>query len=299
MAKGRAIGRFEAVLGVVGLTALAIAYAMVTGWNPLPTLQGWLEHSRIIASPAPTWAVTVDDEPKNAVVVRAVVVVNMGETVAGYLESGGAKEWSRDVAWSAVAGSGLGAVVIAGKSQGHGYEALDPGTGVARWSDPNAIGAWTFEDLVIGVACPQDFGCALTARDPDSGSVRWETTLTGDGRPLSGINRALVGLRPLGHADAQPQRVPAALGFPLDDEVQVVATGNGARLRRYKSDARNRVAVVGGKAIVTSGTFRDDACRLHADGRDPASDSTVWHRDGYDLHTSSGLGCDQRDNPPG
>jgi outer membrane protein assembly factor BamB len=56
---------------------------------------------------------------------------------------------------------------------------------------------------------------------------------------------------------------------------------------------------VGGKAIVTSGTFRDDACRLHADGRDPASDLTVWHRDGYDLHTSSGLGCDQRDNPPG
>src|SRR5262249_14050058 len=161
---------FEAALGVIGLAALGTAYAMVTGWNPLPAIQGWLEHSRIIAEPAPTWAVTVDNEPKNALVVRGMVIVGMGDGVAAYLENDGTKQWSRDVRWSAVAGSGLSSVVIAGHSQGRGYDALDPATGTPRWSDQNAIGAWTFSDMVIGVSCPQDFGCALTARNPATGA---------------------------------------------------------------------------------------------------------------------------------
>jgi putative pyrroloquinoline-quinone binding quinoprotein len=299
MAKGKAIGRFEAALGLIGLAALGLAYAMVTGWNPMPAVQGWLERSRIIADPPPTWAATVDNEPSTAVVVRGVVVVAMDDEVAGYLENGGGKEWSRDVAWSAVAGSGLGAVVVAGKAQGHGYEALDPGTGNARWSDPTAIGAWTYTDLVIGIACPQDFGCVLTARTPDTGAVRWQAPVSGDGRPLSGANRPLIGIRPMGHPSAEPQPVPSLLGFPLDGEVQVVSTADGARLHRYKADSRTRVAVAGGRAVVTSGTFRDDACHLHADGRDPGTDHTVWHKDGYDLRTASGLGCDQRTTPSG
>jgi hypothetical protein len=299
MAKGKAFGRFEAALGIIGLLALGGAYAMVTGWNPMPAIQDWLDRSRIIANPAPTWAATVDNEPSNAVVVRGVVVVGMGDEVAGYLETGGTKEWSRDVAWSAVAGSGLSAVVVAAKSRGKGYEALDPATGTPKWSDPTAIGAWTYQNLVIGIACPQDFGCVLTARVPDTGAVRWEATLSGNGRPLSGVNRPLVGVRAMGHGSAEPQPVPAALGFPVEDEVQVVSTGNGKLLHRYKSNAEQWVSVIGDRAVVTSATYRNDACRLHADGRDPATDRTVWHKDGYDLHTSTGLGCDQRMTPSG
>lgn len=300
MARGSRFGRFEAALGIIGIAALGTAYAMVTGWNPLPAVQGWLDRSRIIASPAPTWAVTVDNEPSNAVVVRGVVVVNMGDSVAGYLETGGTKEWSHDVRWSAVAGSGLSAVVIAGRTQGRGYDALDPATGSSRWSDPDAIGAWTYSDLVIGVACPQDFGCVLTARNPDTGVVKWHSALTGNGRPLAGINRALVGVRPMGKSsDAEPDPAPSVIGVPLDDDVQAVATANGATLHRYSSDNKTRVAVVGGRAVVTTGTFRDDTCRLHAEGRDPGNDRAVWHKDGYDLHTSTGLGCDQRADPTG
>src|SRR5256885_1254374 len=138
MAKGRAIGRFEAALGVIGLLALGGAYAIVTGWNPMPQLRDWLERSRVLAQPAPTWAVTVDDQPTSAVVVRGVVVVAMGDTVAGYLLSGGTQQWTHDVSWSAVAGSGLGSVVVAGKAQGRGDEALGPATRGGKWAGPHA-----------------------------------------------------------------------------------------------------------------------------------------------------------------
>src|SRR5207248_2161840 len=117
VAKGKVIGRFEAALGIIGLLALGSAYVVVTGWNPLPAWQNWLAHSRIIADPAPSWTATADNEPSSAVVVRGVVVVGMDDEVAGYLASGGAKQWSRDVAWSAVAGSGLRAVVVAGRKR--------------------------------------------------------------------------------------------------------------------------------------------------------------------------------------
>src|SRR5439155_9885240 len=42
-----------------------------------------------------------------------------------------------------------------------------------------------------------------------------------------------------------------------------------------------------------------DTCRPHVAGRDPAGDRPVWRRDGYDLRTSTGLGCDQRTSPRG
>jgi hypothetical protein len=224
----------------------------------------------------------------------------MGDSLAGYLVDGGSEKWRRDAAWSGVAGSGLGSVVIAGKAKGRGYDALDPATGVPRWSDPDASGAWTFTNLVIGVACPQDSGCVLTARTPENGTVRWQARLTGDARPLAGANRPLVGLRAMGRRPSMaPRPVPPVLGFPLDDEVQVIGTGDGARLHRYRSEPSARFAAVGHRVVVVTATFRGDACTRHVAGRDPGTDQAVWHRDGYDLHTTSGLGCDQRTDPPG
>ena len=41
MAKGKAVGRFEAVLGLVGLLALGVTAVLITGWNPLPQVQDW------------------------------------------------------------------------------------------------------------------------------------------------------------------------------------------------------------------------------------------------------------------
>jgi outer membrane protein assembly factor BamB len=298
MAKGRAVGRFEAMLGVVGLLALGVAYSIATGWNPLPRLQGWLDRTRTLAEPAPAWTVTTTDEPSAAVAVGNSAVIFAGRTATGYTLATGTQQWAREVAWSAVAGSGAGAVVVAGKSK-RGYDALEPATGAVRWSDATATGAWTFTDLVVGIACPQPGSCVLTARAPGDGAVRWQVGLPGDVHGLGGANHKLAGVRPLGKATGLPGPVPARLGFPVDDKVQVVDTRGGTRLTAYRSDQLTWATVAGDRVVVTGGAQKKGPCRPRADGRDPAGDREAWHLDGYDLHTGTALGCDQRNEPAG
>jgi outer membrane protein assembly factor BamB len=293
MANGRAIGRFEAALGVVGLVALGVTYSITTGWNPMPTVQGWLDRSQTLAEPAPAWTVRTGDQPSWAVVAGGVAVVSTGGEVSGYDARGGTQLWTHRVAWGAVAGP----VVVVG--QRRGYQALDPGSGAVRWSDPAAIGAWTFTDLVIGVSCPQAVVCVLTARAPQGGTVRWEVALPGDARPLAGANRPLVGLRPLGRAEHSAQPVPALLGFPVEDRVQVVDTTTGTRTRAYRSTPAAWVSVAGTRVVVSRGDARRGRCTLSAEGRDPAGDRLVWQLTGYDLHTASTAGCDERTDPVG
>src|SRR2546430_16041548 len=83
MANGRAIGRFEAALGVVGLLALGVTYSITTGWNPLPGVQNWLNRSQTLAEPAPAWTVRTGDQPTWAAGIGGVVVVAAGGTVGG------------------------------------------------------------------------------------------------------------------------------------------------------------------------------------------------------------------------
>ena len=298
MANRRAFGRFEATLGVVGVLALGLTYSIATGWNPLPAVQSWLDRSQTLAEPSPAWTVRTGDQPSWAVVAGSVAVVGAGGTVGGYALSGGSELWTRAATWSAVAGSGAGAVVVIGQPT-QGYQALDPATAAVRWSDPKAIGAWTFTDLIIGISCPQGVVCVLTARMPQNGTVRWEVALPGDARPLGGANRPLVGVRPLGAVDRAPEPVPALLGFPVGDEVQVVDTVAGTRPHTYRATPSAWVSVAGTRVVVSRGDARRGKCTLSAEGRDPAGDRLVWQRDGYDLHTASAAGCDERANPVG
>ena len=299
MAKGSAFGRFELALGIVGLAALVVAYSMVTGKNPLPTLQGWLDRARVLSEPAPVWSVKLADQPSSAVAAGNVWVIVSNGSVAGYTLDSGQLMWTHQGDWSAVAGTGSGAVVVVGKPGGHGYETFNPATGAPKWTDGAALGVWTFADAVIGVACPQPTSCTLTARDPADGKVRWTSTMPGDGRTLAGVNRRLAGIRPLSRADPAPQRVPPLLGFVTDDGVRVVDPGNGALLHTYPSTPTSRPAVAGDRVVLTSATGRDSACHPEVDARDPHRDRSVWHRTGYDLHTFSALGCEQRADPIG
>src|SRR2546430_9407296 len=108
MAKGRAIGQFEAMLGVVGLLALGVAYGVATGWNPLPRLQGWLDRAHALAEPAPAWTVTAGAEPSRAGVAGTPVVISSGRTVTGDTPRGGTPHWTPETRRSAVARSGCG-----------------------------------------------------------------------------------------------------------------------------------------------------------------------------------------------
>jgi outer membrane protein assembly factor BamB len=302
VAKGRAIGRFEAFLGIVGILALVVTYALITGWNPLPGVTNWwnkaVNNTRTLSQPEPAWHVQTGDQPNGAFAVGSTVVVTSRGDVTGYSAGAGQKLWTKTVPWAGVAGDGSSAVVIAGRDK-HGYDAVDPGTGAVRWSDDDAIGVWTYTDLVVGIACPDAMTCTLTARSPSSGTVRWHADLTGNGRTLAGVNKPISGVRPLTKLPDAPGAAPPLLGFLLNDQVQVVSTSTGKRLHTYKATQTTRVVVVGNRVVVVTVLWRDGNCRYAVDGRNPDGDRKVWHLDGYDLQTSSGLGCDQRRDPIG
>src|SRR5581483_7377740 len=108
---------------------------------------------------------------------------------------------------------------------------LDPASGNVRWKDADAVGAWTYRDLVLTLSCGGLSDCTLAARTPGDGTQRWKSTLPGIGRVLAGVNRELLGSRELSSTyrdavAASPDPVPSLLGFPTDERVQVVDTAS-------------------------------------------------------------------------
>ena len=75
MANGRVVGRFEAVLGLVGIIALVVTYSLITHWNPLPDAGAWLAKAGSFSDPAPVWKVTVGNQPSNGSEASDTVVV--------------------------------------------------------------------------------------------------------------------------------------------------------------------------------------------------------------------------------
>jgi outer membrane protein assembly factor BamB len=180
---------------------------------------------------------------------------------------------------------------------------VSPASGSQRWSDGSAVGVWTYRDAVLSLTCPALADCTLASRVPGDGSTRWKVAMPGIGRVLAGLNSPLLGSRELTdgyHAlAAVPGPVPAALGFPMDQKVQVVDTATGRRLRQESPSGTTRVVVVGGRILLSTATPRDGNCRYSLEARDAATGRTAWRKDGYDLRTASGAGCEQRRDPGG
>jgi outer membrane protein assembly factor BamB len=298
------VSRAKTFLALLGLIAVPVTYGLVTGWNPIP---GWVERlSKVhsLSEPTTTWAVRVGDQPNSAMVSGGVVVVFESGTVEGRDARTGTVVWTSDADWSATAGSGQsGSVLVLGK-RGHGYRAVDPFDGRGRWSEPKASGVWTFSDLVVDITCPDLFTCTLRGRNPGTGAVKWHAPLDGNGRTLSGANRTLAGVRPVGSGYAAslanvPRPSPPLLGFRLDDRVQVVSTRSGQRLRSYRTGTSQWVSVAGDRVLISTAAFRGGTCRFTVTAQDPATGQQVWQRSGWDLRTATGIGCDQRRDPTG
>jgi outer membrane protein assembly factor BamB len=303
VASGKAVGRFEAALGVIGVLALATTYILITGWNPLPQMQDWLKRTGQLSTPEASWVQRVGGQPSAAVVAGASVIVTMRGTIEARSLRTGDVLWSREADWAAVAGDESGAVAVIGR-RGKGLEAVDPASGNARWKDPNAMGAWTFRDVVLTLGCGGLSDCTLTAHQPSDGGQRWKMTLPGIGRVLAGVNSDLLGSRQLSPTyreaiDAAPAAVPSLLGFPIDDRVQIVDTAIGKRLREEKPTSTTRIVVVGGRVLISTAVPRDGNCRYSLEARDASTGKSVWKKDGYDLRTASGAGCEQRNDPAG
>lgn len=308
VAAGRGVRTFERALGVVGVLALGITVALVTGWNPLPRagseLSDLLQHTTSLSKPEASWLQRLGGQPSSAAVAGHAVVVVMRGVVEAHDITTGARLWSKDADWGAVAGGDGSSVVVIGQ-HGHGFEVVNAETGAVRWRDGGALAAWTYRDALLSLTCPGVSDCTLASRAPPDGAPRWHVVLPGVGRVLAGVNTPLLGSRQLAPSSylnaiaAHPGPVPPVLGFPLDQRVQVVDTGTGRRLRQETPTETTRVVVVAGRVLMSTALRRDGSCRYTLEARDAASGGVVWRKEGYDLRTASGAGCEQRRDPSG
>jgi len=304
VAAGRGGGRLGVVLGIVGVLALVVSYVLITGFNPVPGTLDWLDRMRSVSQPETVWQVRLGGRPEVAVPAGpAVVVLMRGRVEVRDLRTGG-EMWTRDVSWAAVAGADAGAVVVAGRAGRRGYEVVDPTSGAVRWTDEHAVGVWTYRDVVLALTCQGLAECALAARDPLGGDVRWRTALPGVGKVLAGANHELLGSRELVPAGldarmAGPVEAPPMLGFPLGGKVQVVELASGRRVREAEAGGTTRVVVVAGRLLYSTAQRQQGQCRYTLEARDPRTGGVVWRKAGYDLGTASGAGCEQRRDPAG
>jgi len=157
---------------------------------------------------------------------------------------------------------------------------------------------------VLSLGCPSKQDCTLASRSPADGSVRWTIGLSGPTRIKAGFNTKLLDLRDAtsSYGDAQAaiaRPMPRYLGFPLDGRVQIIDTQAGRRLREHETARDTRYVVAGNRVIGSRGTSRDGSCRYTVEARDAGSGTVVWRREGLDLRTASGAGCEPRRDPPG
>jgi hypothetical protein len=298
------MGRLEASLGVVGILALATTFIIITGWNPLPSLLDWVERAGSISRPEPAWKVRSSERPEYAVVAGRTVTLLLPGGVEARDAADGEEIWSREAPWASTAGADSAVVVVVGRQNQRGFEVIDPDTGAVRWDDSEASGVWTYREAVLSLACKGLEDCTLSARDPVGGTVRWRTVLPGIGKTLAGLNHELLGSRELEASTVDPRvgsppSMPPMLGFPLDGRTQVVDTRTGRRVREAESEEHIRVVVVSGRLLRMKAERSGGQCRYSLEARDPVSGASVWRRDGYDLRTASGAGCEQRRDPSG
>jgi PQQ-like domain len=305
MAQGRLVGRIEAFLGLIGVIALIVTYSIVTGWNPLPKVQSWLADATAttLSKPAPPWVVRSGDEPDTATVLPNTIVVTAEGSVEARNAGDGKLLWTYPDSWAAV-GGGTRPVVLIGHPVGGGFDVHDALSGVKLWSDNSRDAVWPYQDMILVLHCAHDFDCTLYADEPTTGSHLWSVPISAAGTSTHGLGKPLATLQPITDdytkpLGAVPVDVPSLIGLNLDGDIHVVSTARGRELRVYPARPTQRVVVAGHDVLVATATVHGDGCTYTLSARDPATNDTLWSRSGYNAHTSTGLGCDQRNDPKG
>lgn len=305
MAQGRLVGRIEAFLGLIGIIALVVTYSILTGWNPLPKVQSWLAGvtSTTLSKPAPAWVVRSGDQPDTATVLPNAIVVTAEGSVEARNPGDGKLLWTHTDSWAAV-GGGVRPVVLVGRTVGGGFDVYDASSGVRLWSDGSRDAVWPYQDVILVLHCARDFDCTLYADEPTTGSHLWSLPISAAGSSTHGLGKPLATLQPITDDYAKPLGavpvdVPSLIGLNLDGDIHVVSTAHGHELHVYKAKPTQRVVVAGHDVLVATSTVHGDGCTYTLSARDPATNNTLWSRSGYNAHTSTGLGCDQRNDPKG
>lgn len=305
MARGRTVGRVKTVFALLGLVSMVIIYAMVTGWNPLPSWAAWLrkQTETVLATPDPLWTVRVGDQPRAAVVLTRAIVVTTDGSVEARDPRTGDLMWSHTDSWAGVAGD-TAPVVVVGKDVGSGFDVYDAASGARLWGEDSHDGVWTFADMVLVLHCPASGACLLDADNPVTGKPSWQRSLTFDGHGLRGFDASFAALVPpastyTGALGAAPVDAPPLLGMSVDGTVHAISTTDGREIRAYPTGPDTRVVISGGTALVVTSATNGSTCRITVAARDVRTDQALWSRTGYDTGTVTGLGCDQQRDPTG
>jgi outer membrane protein assembly factor BamB len=285
------------VAAVAAMTLLA-----TTGiWNPFPAIGDWLTTSRPLSDPALTWQERLGGAPKSVTIVDRVVVVEQRESVEARSRATGKRLWEAKSDWATVAGPAQHPVVVSGILLKKGYEVRDPVTGLVLRRDDKASAVWSFANALLEVWCGTPKDCDLTAREPETGDEIWRTALPGIGFVLFADNPKLAmgaAIEPEGiEVGARPPAMPSLLGFPIDGRVYAVDTAEGRTFPAINPGRNTSVTVLAGRVIFSIATPREGICQVTLSGRDALTGVEAWHRDGYQLKTISGAGCDQRKEP--
>jgi hypothetical protein len=302
----RSVGRrIETGLGCFGIIALGVTLAIVFKWNPWPEFKNWLdERTSTLSEPKGAWTQRVAGTPDAVGITDTAVVAFMGDMVESRARGNGEFKWRKETDWAALAGPSTGGVVIISKVSSKGFEAVDALTGSTKWANPDGDGAWTYRDAVLTFDCPKGGGCSIVNRNPDNGEVRWKIAMGGANRSLNGGNSGRSVLRNLDGRwndvrDATPQPMPRYVGYQVDRKLQVIDTTAGRRVREENVSIDARVVVAANRTVRVAGSVTGTGCRIVATGRDAGGGQQVWQRDGYDLRTTGGAGCEPRNDPPG
>jgi outer membrane protein assembly factor BamB len=305
MARSGTVGRLQAFLGLVGIAALVVTYSLLTGWNPLPRMQNWLQRatSTSLSKPAPPWTVRAGDQPDWASVLPGVIVVSADGSVEARNPGDGALLWTRTDSWAATAGD-TRPVVLVGRPVGGGFDVYDAVSGGRLWSDGSRAAVWPYSDVVLILHCAHDFDCTLSAVVPTTGHHIWSAAVNGPGGAMRGIGKPFATLQRIDSSYSRPLRgvpspAPPLVGLNLDGDIHVISTAGGRQVRVYPAKRTQRVVLAEHTVIVATATLKGDACTYTLEGRDPDTNATLWRRSGYNARTTSGLGCDPRADPQG
>ncbi len=281
-------------------------------WNPLPQLAAWWAKFYVLSDPAPKWSGRLGGVPDLAAAMASgqVVLVSRG-FVDAYREDTGELIWHYDAHWALPAGD---VVVLRQRPQDpdrdeagdKGYSVVDPASGAVLWGDRDANAVWAFVDTVVDLVCPEDGDCQLRAHaHRDNGRQLWSVPVPAAARTISGANPPLAGTRNPAEwfstaAAGTPGRLPPVIGLKVDNRIQVIDTVDGVRAREVTApDQQTRVAFSGQRVLYSHAERADSRCRFWIEAFDYRSDVSVWRKDGFDLDTASGAGCEQRRDPLG
>jgi hypothetical protein len=219
-------------------------------------------------------------------------------TVVALSITDGAERWHRRATSFSVIQNGSAMVAVM-RHTGGDFEAVDVISGTTLWRLPVVRATWAFEDALFSLRClaPVPQQCELTRHQLANGAAKWRTPTLSNAS--SGVNPADFAISPIATQNDGSSPTPKYLGISTPSGLAVVATESGQVERVMPFAPNTRWIVAGATVIASTATWRDGKCVLRLDGFRVDSGALTWSKEGYDLHTVTGSGCQQDDPPTG